>query len=238
MPVTARISAAIGLVAAIVIGLNSWLDIQLSALFYDSSLRDFPIGDMPLMRTIRWVLMHLPHLITVATLVALLAKVCRLPFASRLPTRPALFLLSTLLVIPGLVVNAGLKENWGRPRPHHTAMFGGDDRFYPWWKPGGPCEDNCSFVSGEVSGAAWMAAAAAIAPPQYRMAAFGITLAVTAATGVLRMAFGGHWFSDVVLSAALTFFLIAVMHRLFFGPGLRPVRGGARRPQQEIQNAV
>jgi membrane-associated phospholipid phosphatase len=233
MPVTAKISAAIGLLFALVLGVRSDLDIALTGLFYDSGVRDFPISVIPWVQDVRWVLMHVPHLVTLLALAALVGKALRLPFLQWLPTRHAFFLLSTLLVIPGLVVNAGLKENWGRPRPHETVLFGGTTEFYPWWKLGGPCDDNCSFVSGEVSGVAWLSAAAALTPPNIRPFAVAGTIVVTAATAFLRVAFGGHWFSDVMISATLTFFLVAVMHRFFFGPVRR-----RRFPKPEVLGAV
>ena len=40
-----------------------------------------------------------------------------------------------------------------------------------WWDPRGTCPDNCSFVSGDVSGGFWTMAPAALAPPAWRVAA-------------------------------------------------------------------
>jgi lipid A 4'-phosphatase len=233
MPVTVKISAAIGLLVAIVLGLWSSLDVTLTALFYESGVGVFPIRDVPWLQDVRWFLMHVPHLVTLLALAALAGKALRLPFLQWLPTRHAFFLLSTLLVIPGLVVNLGLKEHWGRPRPYETALFGGTTDFYPWWKVGGPCQDNCSFVSGEVSGVAWLSAAAALTPPTIRPFAIAATIAATAATAFLRVAFGGHWVSDVMISAALTFLLVALMHRFFFGPS-----NGRRSHKTEVLGAV
>ncbi|MGQ4273709.1 phosphatase PAP2 family protein [Terrihabitans sp. B22-R8] len=220
MPITARLAAVIGLLVALLCALNASLDVSITALFYDPALRDFPLDDSAWVRGVRWSLMHLPHAITIVAVLALVGHRFKWRIARHLPSRQALFLLSTLIVVPGLVVNGGLKENWGRPRPAESAMFGGTTNFWPWWKPGGPCEGNCSFVSGEVSAVAWTAAAASLAPPQIRPFAIGAAVTLTAATAFLRVAFGRHWFSDVVISASLTLILIAGMHRLFFGPSL------------------
>lgn len=140
----------------------------------------------------------------------------RLP-ANLVPrNRSIAFLLVTLLAGPGLLVNVVLKDNWGRPRPVHVQAFGGQMDFLPWYKAGGPCPKNCSFVSGEVSGAFWLAAPASLAPPQARTAAVAAALAIGTATAVGRMAFGGHFLSDVVFAALFTLLLIVWFRGLFF----------------------
>ena len=41
------------------------------------------------------------------------------------PGRAAVFLVLSLLLGPGLLVNVILKDNWGRPRPGSVVEFGG-----------------------------------------------------------------------------------------------------------------
>ena len=127
--------------------------------------------------------------------------------------RALTFLIATMVIAPGLVVNLGLKDHAHRPRPVHTRDFGGESEFRPWYKFDGGCVRNCSFVSGEASEAFWMVAPASLAPPPWRAAAIGAALLFGAATGVLRMAFGGHYLSDVVLAALLTLLIIEATRR-------------------------
>jgi membrane-associated phospholipid phosphatase len=121
-------------------------------------------------------------------------------------------MLVTLALAPGVVANLVLKEHWGRPRPIDVAEFGGDEHFRPWWDPRGDCPKNCSFIAGEPSGAFWTLAGAAVVPPQWRALAYGSALAFGAAVGVLRMAAGAHFFSDVVFAGVFSFLVIWLVH--------------------------
>ena len=51
----------------------------------------------------------------------------------------------------GLLVNAGLKEYWGRARPVQVSEFGGKQHFSPALMPTDQCRHNCSFVSGHAT---------------------------------------------------------------------------------------
>ena len=65
------------------------------------------------------------------------------------------------------------------------------------------CVDNCSFPSGHGSLGFWVTALAFLAPPRWRKAALTAALAFGVVVGVVRIAQGGHFLSDVVFSAIL-----------------------------------
>ncbi|MGD0024233.1 MAG: phosphatase PAP2 family protein, partial [Xanthobacteraceae bacterium] len=130
--------------------------------------------------------------------------------------RAALFLVLTLALGPGILANEVLKDHWGRSRPIDVTEFGGTDRFTPWWDPRGECPNNCSFIAGEPAGAFWTLAPAALAPPQWRLPAYGAALAFGAAIGVLRVAGGGHFFTDVVFAGVFMYLLVWATHGLIF----------------------
>src|ERR1700709_2284591 len=46
--------------------------------------------------------------------------------------RALIFLIASLIIGPGLIVNLGLKDHAHRPRPVHVVEFGGDQEFRPW----------------------------------------------------------------------------------------------------------
>jgi lipid A 4'-phosphatase len=130
--------------------------------------------------------------------------------------RAVVFLISTLALGPGLFVNVGLKDHWGRPRPTEVTQFGGSEHFVSWWDPRGECDKNCSFVSGDVSGAIWTMAPAALAPPQWRALAYGASLTLAAAMAVLRIVQGGHFVSDTIFAGVFTFLIIWIMYGLIY----------------------
>ena len=82
--------------------------------------------------------------------------------------RAMIFLIATMVIGPGLIVNLGFKDHWHRPRPIQTQDFNGPDPFTPWYDDDGACEKNCSFVSGEASTGFWMVAPASVLPPPWR----------------------------------------------------------------------
>ena len=78
----------------------------------------------------------------------------------------------------------------------------------PWWDPRGECGRNCSFFSGEGATAFWTYAPAALTPPAWRPLAYVAATVFGIVTSVLRMAFGGHFFTDVAAAGLVSFFVI------------------------------
>jgi membrane-associated phospholipid phosphatase len=119
-----------------------------------------------------------------------------------------IFLTATFALGPGLIVNEGFKAHMHRPRPVHVRDFGGAASFRPFYRADGDCAKNCSFASGETAAAFWMLAPAALAPPPWRAGAVGMALLFGTATGMLRVAAGGHFLSDVLFSGWLMGLLV------------------------------
>ena len=130
-----------------------------------------------------------------------------------------IFLIATIAIGSGLIVNLGLKDHTHRPRPVHVVDFGGPDAFRPWYRFDGACKINCSFVSGEAASGFWMVAPALLAPPPWRAPAVAGALVFGAAASVLRMAFGGHFLSDVLLGGLISLLVILVARRLLWPKG-------------------
>jgi membrane-associated phospholipid phosphatase len=118
------------------------------------------------------------------------------------------FLAITLALGPGLLVNVLIKEHSHRPRPFQTQDFGGQWQFRPLGDFRGDCVTDCSFVSGETSTAAWSLAPALLTPPPWRAAVIGTSLLFTMVMAVERVAYGGHYLSDVSFGALLNWFLV------------------------------
>jgi lipid A 4'-phosphatase len=124
------------------------------------------------------------------------------------------FMALSLALGPGLLVNGVLKNHSHRPRPYQVVDFGGDAVFRPFYRTDGACRSNCSFVSGEGSAAFWTLAPALLAPPAWRPVAVAAGLLFGVATSLLRMAFGGHFLSDCIFAALLTWLVILGCWRL------------------------
>jgi membrane-associated PAP2 superfamily phosphatase len=215
-----RTGLALALIVAIVVGVlfavYPRLDLAMSAFFYDPHTGLFEVNVQPWVLHSRDGARYLVALIAAPAFLAIVGKLL-LPHRRMLVRgRAALFLILTLALGPGVLTNVILKDNWPRARPIDVKELGGTDRFTPWWDPRGDCPANCSFIAGEPSGAFWTLAPAALAPPQWRMAAYAGALTFGAAVGALRIAAGGHFFTDVVFAGVFTFLLIWLLHGLIF----------------------
>jgi membrane-associated phospholipid phosphatase len=132
--------------------------------------------------------------------------------------RSMVFLLSTLALAPGLVVNVALKDHIHRPRPVQIRQFGGSFDFQPYDRLSGACPRNCSFPSGEAAAAFWTLAPASLAPQPWRPVLVVAALLFGSATGLLRMATGHHFLSDIVFAALITLAFIAAVRRFLWPP--------------------
>ncbi len=135
------------------------------------------------------------------------------PFSSRF----LLFVLAALALGPGLVVNAGFKDNWGRARPRDVTEFSGERTFTPALQPTDQCDRNCSFVAGHPSVAFWLAAFGfAAATRRRRNAIFWAAAAFGMVAGFGRIVQGGHFLSDVVFSGLSVFAVVWLLSRYVF----------------------
>src|SRR5271166_256998 len=135
--------------------------------------------------------------------------------------RAVVFLIAAMAIGPGLIVNLGLKDHWHRPRPIQTQEFNGPDSFRPWYEDDGACETNCSFVSGEAATGFWMVAPASLLPPPWRGPAIVAAFLFGIGASLLRMAFGGHYLSDVLLGGLLTLIVIEIARKIVWPRGDR-----------------
>jgi lipid A 4'-phosphatase len=100
----------------------------------------------------------------------------------------------------GLVVDWGLKDNVGRPRPEQLQLFGNSKPFVPAFELSTQCDVNCGFVSGHAAAgfslmtwgiwSAW--------PRRKRWLVIGTVAGLF--IGSVRIMQGGHFLSDVIFS--------------------------------------
>lgn len=132
------------------------------------------------------------------------------------PQRRALFyLLMVLLIGPGLLVNTVFKDQWGRARPAQVQEFGGNAQFSPAWLPSQQCTRNCAFVCGDASVGFYLLAPAFVWR-QRRRAWLAAGLVAGGLLGLMRIAQGGHFLSDVVFSFYVVYFSAWLLARLFY----------------------
>jgi len=115
----------------------------------------------------------------------------------------------------GLVVHEALKNRVGRPRPVQVEQMGGTAPFVPVFTLSTHCERNCSFVSGHAAIGFSLMAWGMWAPWSRRKQWLSASIGLGAAIGLMRIAQGGHFLSDV-LFAGWTIWLIEQSIRAFW----------------------
>lgn len=136
------------------------------------------------------------------------------------------FVLALFLIGPGIVVNAVLKSFWGRARPTAVSEFGGDALFTPAYQISDQCANNCSFVSGEGAGVmALVISMMLILWVHHKWLGATLTrvgqggcVAILAFVGFHRVAAGGHFLSDVLMSWLLVALIAVILARLMLKP--------------------
>jgi len=206
------IALALTLVVGLLFGIYPELDLRIAAWFYDPPTRTFPLKLNALAALARDGAMWIAWGLAMPAIVSLLVKLVRPDRPLLMSGRAIVFLLVTLFLSAGLLTNLTFKNYWGRPRPAVVTEFSGDKPFVAWWDPRGLCERNCSFFSGEGATAFWTYAPAALAPPAWRPLAYVAATLFGVTTSLLRMAFGGHFFTDVAAAGLVTFLVIWLTH--------------------------
>lgn len=172
---------------------------------------------------------EIPAYLTAA--LALLVIVCGL-FARNLSRyrKVALYFLLFVLIGPCLVVNAVLKDHWGRPRPCQVEIFGGPKQYLPVWEKGTSGEGK-SFPCGHAA-----AGFTLISPyfllrrrnPRAASAFLLLGLGYGALMGIGRMIQGGHYLTDVIGSGVISY-LVGLWLSSLMGFDGQPKEGETQR---------
>ncbi|MFL2661233.1 MAG: phosphatase PAP2 family protein [Alphaproteobacteria bacterium] len=107
----------------------------------------------------------------------------------------------------GLIANLYFKDTWGRARPVHIHEFGGDKNFTRPFVKSDQCEKNCSWISGEASGAFSFLVGTILMKNQ-------LYLLMNMILGFLvffcRLTMGGHFFSDNIFAMIFMIYLAII----------------------------
>lgn len=198
------------------------IDITVSSWFYDPVRRFFPARVAPFPE---WIRRDMPaYLFAVPAVVAglwLAGEALRRPLLG-VTRRVALYVLLSLAIGPGLVVNVVLKDHWGRPRPSTIQEFGGPNTYVRPLVPSRQCDDNCSFASGHGALGFWPVALALLARGRWRRPALAGAVAFGVVVGAVRIIQGGHFLSDVVAAAFITIGISWFLYKRFLATGKTP----------------
>ncbi|MCU4676679.1 phosphatase PAP2 family protein [Catenovulum sp. 2E275] len=196
------------------------IDISVAGLFYDAQQGGFYLNNNPLIRAI-YNAFAKPHFVILPALIVL-----AITFYRKYKTADReqdyknyhkkwiySFLLASLLIGPGLLVNEVLKNNSiGRARPVEIQEFNGPDTYTAAFEYSGQCDRNCSFVSGHASMGFYFIALGWLLRSRR---AFYIGLGIGIIVGLTRIVQGGHFLSDTIFAFWVVYFTNLALGKAF-----------------------
>lgn len=201
--------------ALLLIPLGSWIDLTIARSFFEiegQQFKSFSVYD--------FVFDYGPvpaEIVSVGAIFFLFFKKWR---------KPALLLVLTMIIGVAALVHGVFKDHWGRPRPKQVIEFGGRQEFRPFYDPNlfHKIEPSKSFPCGHCSMGFYFLALIPLGI-RYRNKAllWGGALTSLFLGGILgwiRMAQGGHFFTDVVFSGLIMWATVLVLDWLIW-----PVNG-------------
>lgn len=184
------------------------IDLFITNLFYDG--KSFPLNGIWIEELLYYSVQPLIIALALSSLAIFAYNFFTKKSILNINAKVILYLLLVLGLAPGLIVNATLKENWGRARPAEITQFGGAKEFTPAFVPSN--QGGYSFSSGHAAAAFSLIGFALLAKKRRNL---WITLALVYGVfiSLARMSAGGHFFSDVVTS----FFIVYIFTYIIYG---------------------
>ena len=198
---------------AILLTVGPSFDIFFSSLFYKDN-NQFLLQSYYLITVLfRDVLLPIILVYTlVLPIISKLIPINKLYFGYNFSTKEILFVWTTLFINLIIIINLFFKNFWGRARPGDVLELGGKDDFSSWYQISDACTSNCSFVSGDAAVGFSLIALYLVSNNLkyvYLSIIFGFIL------GLIRIAEGGHFLSDVIFSAIIVFLFSFIIKKFF-----------------------
>lgn len=205
-------SIAAFIMAACLFLLSPEVDIAVADFFYIPG-QGF-IGHVPWVAAFRLIFKGIFVVGVALAVIGLLRTVITArPFAGLTANRWLFFTLA-LAVGPGLIANVLLKDQMGRARPHQVETFGGSKQFTAPLIVANQCRRNCSFVSGEAASMFALFFALSFLVTRHSTVMICAALVMGLLAGLIRMAQGAHFVSDVAFAGIFMCITVAGLHLL------------------------
>lgn len=187
------------------------LDIRCAAIFYASppAINPWPQELMPL-----WQFFYYKTPLFVALLIIGAITVIIYGFKQPQLLRSAAFIILTIAIGPGLLVNMVFKDYWGRPRPRQLEIFGGTSSYLPPLAIG-KTTNGKSFPAGHASVGFSLCGFWLLwrkRRPRLAAGALFASISLGMLMGLGRMAAGAHFLSDVLWAGFICFFTAIVVY--------------------------
>ena len=191
-----------------------YFDIDISNYFFIDG--QFISEKYEIIKTLRNILKNLMILIPIVCLLILITflfkknKILGLNANRRIKMALYGFILGPIIGC-GLLANLYFKDTWGRARPVNITEFGGNKIFSRPFIKSDQCIKNCSWISGETSGA-FSLMFGSIIMRNHVFIIFNYLLGLL--VFFCRLSMGGHFFSDNIYAFFFMIYL-AYLYRIF-----------------------
>ena len=204
-------------ILATFVTVGSSLDLYISSLFYYGDKQFLIQSYYPVSIFFRKILLPLILIyVFVLPLVLQFFPLKKIYFGYKFSISEIIYIWISGAVTMLLVVNVLLKNMWGRVRPNDVSYFNGFQDFTPWYKISDACSSNCSFVSGDSSVGFFLIVFYFITK---KNAYLYLGLILGSLLGFIRIAAGGHFFSDIIFSqivVTVTILMSFVLYKKFY----------------------
>ncbi|BCD62009.1 lipid A 4'-phosphatase [Nitratiruptor sp. YY08-26] len=187
------------------------IDLTVSSFFYHNG---FYLKDTVFAKTIYKLTIIITAIFGIGTLGLLLFEI--VTKKEIIKKKILIYLLLSLLLGPGLLVNVVFKNHFGRARPSQIHYFGGSKKFTPAGVIADECKKNCSFTSGHAAAAFYFLALVPLFRSKKRYLVALLALLWGSIVGFVRIIQGGHFLSDIVCSAVVVFGVSYIVYILMF----------------------
>tara|TARA_B100000029_G_scaffold255429_2_gene252175 strand:- start:3488 stop:4813 length:1326 start_codon:yes stop_codon:yes gene_type:complete len=201
-------------ILAIFLTVGSAFDLFFSSLFYKGDNQFLLQSFYTITLFFRKIV--LPTILVYVLFLPLISKIIpikKLFFGYSFVFKDIIYIWSNALVSLVVVINLIFKTFWGRARPGDVLQLGGEGSFSPWYQISDACSSNCSFVSGDAAVGFSLVVLYFITKNSYYLYSsivFGFLL------GIIRIAEGGHFLSDIIFSGIIVFLITYVFSKFFF----------------------
>ncbi len=207
------LSIIVFLISMFYVSIGSTIDIYISSFFYKGN-QEFLIQSFSLTSVIARKI-FLPLLIIyifICPILSLYVPIKNIFFGYKFNIKDIAFVYSSVLFNLIIIVNIFLKSFWGRARPNDILELGGGDNFSAWFQYSDACNTNCSFVSGDASVGFALIAMYFITKNNLF---FWLSLLSGIVLGLVRISEGGHFFSDILMSGLIIYFLSFAQFQIY-----------------------
>lgn len=202
--------------AAVLFYVCPQVDISFSELFFRQG-EGFFLSNATI---IRGIYRSPPLIILLFTIWAIIHSITKLSRTRSLHPKHYLspiYVMTTCLLGPGLIVHSIFKNSFGRARPIEILEFGGSSYFSPAFVISNQCFQNCAFVSGHAAVGFMLFSIAYLYQGATRLYWQATAVLAGSILGFARIVQGAHFLSDVLFSGIFVF-----LTAYFLGHLLKP----------------